>query len=344
MELYRSRRCRLTAGRGSAIRPEKRRRSAPLGTRRRYEMGYDLSPLPGQPDFGVIVTGFKPAMIDDPKVRKALYDLWIDKGLIVFRDTDGLDTHLKLSEVFGQNEEHPLLRGVDVPQADKVSVNIGEEGGGIYEINGEERGGWLAWHKDSIYTDALNHGGILWSIAVPERGGETGFIDQIAAYEALPEDLKQRIDGLNVIYKYTRDSWESKFGEHPQRRIRLSAFQAQTNMHYTTQSRVIHPMVYTQEQTGRKVINVSPWFADGIEGMENDEGDALLRDIIERITRPERAYFHKWVTGEMVLWDNWRMLHCACGTPLGMKRHMRRTTIHGDYALGRKEVAAETAG
>ncbi len=255
-------------------------------------MGYSLSPLPGQSDFGVVVTGFRPEMIDDPEVRRALYDLWIDKGLIVFRDTDGLDTHLKLSEVFGQNEEHPLLRGVDVPQADKVSINIGEEGGGVYEIHGEERGGWLAWHKDSIYTDSLNHGGILWSITVPERGGETGFIDQIAAYDALPEDLKQRIDGLNVIYKYTRDSWESKFGEQPDRRIRLSEFQAQTNMHYTTQSRVIHPMVYTQAETGRKVLNVSPWFADGIEGMENAEGDALLRNIIARITRPERAYFH----------------------------------------------------
>jgi taurine dioxygenase len=39
----------------------------------------------------------------------------------------------------------------------------------------------------------------------------------------------------------------------------------------------------------------------------------------------------------MVLWDNWRLLHCACGTPVGMRREMRRTTIHGDYKLGRKE-------
>ena len=160
-------------------------------------------------------------MLDDPKVRKELYDLWIDKGVVVFRELDGLETHLKLSEVFGEPEEHPLLRGVDVPRENKLSINIDEDGGGIYEVDGEERGGWLAWHKDSIYTDQINHGGILWSITVPERGGETGFIDQIAAYDALPEDLKARIEGLNVIYKYTRDSWESKFGEKPDRRIRL---------------------------------------------------------------------------------------------------------------------------
>ena len=95
-----------------------------------------------------------------------------------------------------------------------------------------------------------------------------------------------------------------------------------------------------QRETGRKVANVSPWFADGIEGLETPEGDALLREVIARITRPELAYFHKWAPGEMVLWDNWRMLHCATGTPAGMRRHLTRTIIAGDYALGRREGEA----
>lgn len=299
--------------------------------------GYKLSALPGQPNFGAVVEGFVPEMLDDESVRQALYNLWIDKGVIVFRNTDGLDTHVRLSEVFGTNEEHPLLRGVDVPYEDKISIHLGEEQGSEYEIDGEVRLGWLAWHKDSIYTDTLNHGGLLWSIEVPERGGETGFIDQIAAYEALPEEIKERIEGLNLIYKFTRDSLESRFGERPGRRIRLSPAQENADKHSAALSRSIHPIVFIQERTGRKVINVSPWFVDGIEGMENEEGDALLREVIAHITMPERTYFHKWVPGEMVLWDNWRMLHCATGTPLGMRRHMRRTTIFGDYALGRKE-------
>lgn len=263
--------------------------------------------------------------------------MWIDKAVVVFRNTDGLDTHVRLSQVFGRNEEHPLLRGVDVPQEDKISIHLGEQQGSECEIDGEVRLGWLAWHKDSIYTDTLNHGGLLWSIEVPERGGETGFIDQIVAYEALPEAIKRRIEGLNLVYKFTRDSLESRFGERPGRRIRLSPAQENADKHPAALSRSIHPMVFIQEGTGRKAINVSPWFVDGIEGMENEEGDALLREVIEHITKPERIHFHKWVPGEMVLWDNWRMLHCATGTPLGMKRHMRRTTIFGDYALGRKE-------
>jgi taurine dioxygenase len=310
-------------------------------------MGYTLSPLPGQSKFGVVVTGFQPEMLDDPQVRKDLYDLWIDKGVVVFRELSGHDIHIKLSYVFGEPEEHPLLRGVDMPRESKLIVDIefdgGEEMGNLYEVDGEARGSWLPWHSDSIYTDQINHGGILWSIKVPERGGETGFIDQIAAYEAMPDDLKERIEGLNVLYKYNVDSSQAKFGHLPDRLIRLGKHQAATMQHDTTRVRSVHPLVFTQPETGRKVVNVSPWFADAIEGMENEEGDALLREVIAHNLKPELTYFHKWVPGEMVLWDNWRLLHCATGVPMGMKRHMRRTTIAGDYALGRREVVEAAA-
>ena len=306
-------------------------------------MGLSFTPLPDQPAFGVVCRGLTPDMIDDPAIQKQLYDLWIDKGMIVFKDLEGLDTQMRLSEVFGESEEHPLLIGRDdFAREDKVSVKINEEAGGIYQVRGEELQGWLAWHKDSIYTDKLNHGGLLWAQVVPERGGQTGFIDQIAAYDTLPQRLKDACEGLNVLYVYTRDSWESKFGEHPERRIRLSAFQMTTEKDMK-RPRSVHPMIFTQPETGRKVINVSPWFADGIEGMENEEGDALLREVIEHIVAPGNEYYHHWTPGEMVLWDNWRMLHCAAGTPMGMKRLMRRTTIFGDYALGRKEKIKEPA-
>jgi taurine dioxygenase len=307
-------------------------------------MSYSLSPLPGQSEFGVVVTGFTPEMIDDPKIRKDLYDLWIDKGLVVFKNLSGLETQIHLSEVFGEPEVHPLLRNVDVPREDKLIINIDQDAGGHYIVDGEERAGWLAWHKDSMYTDKINHGGILSAIEVPERGGETGFIDQVAAYNALPEDLKKRIEGLNVIYKFTIDSWESKFGNKPEGRVSLTDVMVKISDDYKkTLVRSIHPMVAVQPGTGRKFVNVSPWFADGIEGMENDEGDALLREVIEHNTRPERVYIHKYTVGEMVLWDNWRMLHSACGTPPGLKRHMRRTTLFGDYGQGRLEEVAAAA-
>jgi taurine dioxygenase len=241
--------------------------------------------------------------------------------------------------VFGEIEEHPLLRGTDVPHEHPLTIDVDERAMGVYQIDGERRGGWQGWHKDSMYTAEINHGGILWARSVPGRGGETGFIDQIAAYDALPARLKARIEGLNVLYKFSRDSVDSRFGPKPDRRICRDPRRALLVDHADAQRRSIHPMVVAQPGTGRKFANVSPWFAEGIEGMENEEGDALLREVIDHITRPEGAYFHRWAAGEMVLWDNWRMLHCATGTPAGMKRRLSRTIIAGDYAMGRMEEA-----
>jgi taurine dioxygenase len=306
-------------------------------------MGYVLSPLPDRSEFGAVVAGMTPEMLGDAGVRTSLHDAWLDKGLLVFRDMDGLETLIRLSKVFGEPEEHPLLRGVDVPLEHRLTVDVDEKALGIYEVGGERRGGWQGWHKDSIYTDRINHGGILWSRVAPDRGGETGFIDQVDAYDALPDDLKARIEGLNILYKFSRDSADSRFGPKPDRRICRDPRRAALIMHENAQRRSIHPMIYVQPQSGRKVVNVSPWFADGIEEMETPEGDALLREVIGHITKPERTYFHKWLPGEMVLWDNWRMLHCATGTPAGMRRRLSRTIIAGDYALGRWEQVDESS-
>ena len=103
-----------------------------------------------------------------------------------------------------------------------------------------------------------------------------------------------------------------------------------------TYPRVIHPMVFTQAETGRKVLNVSPAFAEGIFELGGLDGDNLLREVISHCTDPATAYFHQWREDDMVLWDNWRVLHCATGVPPEQTRVMQRTTIKGDYALGRK--------
>ena len=191
--------------------------------------------------------------------------------------------------------------------------------------------------------DTINHGGILRAAVLPRRGGETGFIDRIAAYAALPDDLKQRIEGLRVIHQFLADATKAPFGERPDKCLQLSRNIRIALDHPSVQTPVTHPLVYTQKETGRKVLNVSPWHALAIEGMENAQGDALLKEVIDRLIRPELAYYHHWQPDDMVLWDNWRMLHCACGVPPDEQRKMRRTTIAGDYALGRRVDATAKA-
>ena len=108
-----------------------------------------------------------------------------------------------------------------------------------------------------------------------------------------------------------------------------------------TYPRVVHPMVFTQAETGRKVLNVSPGFAEGILELGGPDGDALLREVIAHCTDPATAWFHDWRDGDMVLWDNWRVLHEACGCNPEEERVVHRTTIKGDYGLGSSSTRLE---
>jgi taurine dioxygenase len=301
---------------------------------------FEVAALPGQDRYGAIVTGLDPAAIDDPSVRQALHDLWIAKGVIVFRGVaGGIATQLRLSEIYGEPEIHPMMTGTDIKTEHKAlaPIEFDREDGNIYEVGGEQRGGYLPWHFDGAYVDRINHGGILRPEVLPRRGGDTGFIDQIAAWDELPDRLKARIAGLNVVYPYQPDFTRARFGARVDRLVRMATLFRKGMEHPSVQVRAIHPLVYEQAETGKKVLHVSPWFADGIEGMENAEGDALLTEVIDHVIRPELMYFHKWQAGDMVLWDNWRMLHSASGVPPEETRIMRRTTIVGDYGLGRRE-------
>lgn len=298
---------------------------------------YQVRPLADGLAFGSVVTGLEPASLDDPGVARALYDLWIDRGLVVFRGLPGgLATHVRLSRVFGEPELHPLrVTGFDRPP-EISDIKYDPADGDVYELGGAELGGFLPWHFDLVYVARINHGGILRPVALPSRGGATGYIDQIAAYDALPAELKKRIAGRSVVYRFDIDAGHMRYGK-PEglRMLRMSSRAAVVMEQIERYPAVVHPLVYEQRETGRKVLNFSPWFALGVDGMSEDEGDALLHEVARHCLDESRAYFHRWSMDEMVLWDNWRMMHCATGVPRDESRHMQRTTIAGDYGMGR---------
>lgn len=99
--------------------------------------------------------------------------------------------------------------------------------------------------------------------------------------------------------------------------------------------RAVHPAVWTRK-SGEKVLHVSPWMAEGIEGNETPEGEALLQAVSREIfaLAKSHAYFHAWKPTDMLIWDNWRVLHAVSGHDPKYPRRMQRTTIKGDYGLG----------
>src|SRR5690349_7413702 len=183
---------------------------------------FDVAPLDGNPGFGAQVIGLDPASLAEPAVRQALYDLWIDKGVIVFRGLTGDETLLELSRCFGPLVQHPVRenRGAN---SFLTPVPFDPETGYLQEVDGERRGVFLPWHTDMIYLDRINRGGILRPERLPSRLGQTGFVDKIGAYERLPERLKARIEGLRVIYEYQLDPGAQKYARrHEIKVIRMS--------------------------------------------------------------------------------------------------------------------------
>jgi taurine dioxygenase len=301
-----------------------------------------LETRPLSDSVGVEVIGFEPGRPIDGDMRRALEDIFVEHGVMLFRGAGrSVEMHVALSRCFGELEHHPvkevwveghpeLIDLVTKPQ------EAGKPVSPVYEVEGRARAGWLPWHADLFYMAQINRGGILRAVTIPTEGGKTGFIDRIRLYETLPEGIKTRIDGLSVVYTFQPDMAQQKYGMPDGLKLVASSdildnLMARVERDFPP---VVHPMVYVQAETGRKVLNVSPLHATHIQGMEGEAGDALLAEVIDHCMKPGNAYHHDWAENDLVLWDNWRTLHSAEGVPVDCTRLMQRTTIKGDYGKG----------
>ncbi len=304
---------------------------------------FAVRPLDPTLPFGIRISELTRAMLDDQATREAIDQLFVEHGMIVFEDVEQSDEmQLAISNCFGPLKEHPVksLTRVDSDRLPGVIELRTKPGVGIVEVDGKQVSHWLPWHFDHCYNDELNRAGVLRSVERVEEGGLTGFLDGIAAYKALPEDLRARIEGQDVLYTLSTQYDHLKFGRPERYKVIelkpiTDAFKAQS----ASMSRAIHPAVWTRP-TGEKVLHVSSYMAEGLVGQENAEGDALLEEVCQAIRSiaATASYHHKWRPQDMVIWDNTRMLHCVSGNNPEDSRLMYRTTIAGDYGLGRWET------
>jgi taurine dioxygenase len=222
-----------------------------------------------------------------------------------------------------------------------IDMRHNPENGGIVEIKGKRLSQWLPWHFDHCYNNELNRAGVLRAVEIPPEGGMTGFADGIQLYNAISPELRDKIEDRNIIYTLNVDYSRMRFGvpENFSEIVPKPAV-AQFNEDAKKMPRAIHPAVWTR-QSGEKVLHVSPWMAEGLEGQETPEGDELLEAVCQEINRKVQPYFHQWSPTDMVIWDNWRMLHSVSGHDPSVPRRMQRTTIKGDYGLGYFEGGAE---
>lgn len=273
--------------------------------------------------------------------QQTLLDAWIQYGILLLRNMPNSDeAHMRLSRVFGEMEpaataamnskDNPYMMDLIYdPQNEDPRFNQ------HYNVDGHDRAGYIGWHWDQAFMPTIVRGAVLRMVEPAREAGETGFADAIAAYDRLPDDLKARIEGLEVIYDFCGRMDANRFGVGKLRalpRKEVPSKDSKTGFDFPA---VVHPLVITQHETGRKVLKLCPMHFPRIMGMDEVESDALIGELTDYLLDPAHVYYHKWRKGDMVVWDNWRVVHSAAGVPLDVPRHGRRTTIMGDYAVGR---------
>lgn len=178
------------------------------------------------------------------------------------------------------------------------------------------------WHTDHSYDEKPALGSILSAIEMPEVGGDTVFCSMAAAYDALSEPFRKRLDGLEAWH----GSYHVFVGSSAARKARA---EGRLGANAEPEPDVKHPLIIRHPLSGRKCIYVNPQFTTGVDGMSKVESDALLNGIYEHCRKPEFQCRVRWREGDLTMWDNRATWHKAINDYHGHRRYMHRITIEG---------------
>jgi alpha-ketoglutarate-dependent 2,4-dichlorophenoxyacetate dioxygenase len=223
------------------------------------------------------------------------------------------------SRLFGQLEIAPNTRGDKIrsPHPEIWNVTNLDKFGGFQketDASRQYRLGNQLWHTDSSFRQVAGMWSMLSAKLIPPRDADTEFADCRAAYDALPQTMKARIEGLRCEHNvwYSRSLKGGYTPTEEERKQRPPAF---------------HPLVRTIPGSGRKALYLASHVRQ-IVGWDFDESRKLLDELMEFATQPQFVHAHKWSVGDLVIWDNRCTMHRA--TPFEdnvYARDMRRTTV-----------------
>nr|WP_252730540.1 TauD/TfdA family dioxygenase [Pseudomonas fluorescens] len=178
------------------------------------------------------------------------------------------------------------------------------------------------WHSDLSYKELPSLGSMLHAEELPSEGGDTLFADMHKAWEHLPGHLRNAVEGRSAAHSYTARYSETKFEGNWRPTL--------TPEQLAQVAEVVHPVVRTHPENGRKVLFVSEGFTTRIVGLPDDESRDLLAQLYAYSVLPENIYRHQWQPHDLVFWDNRSLIHLAAGCPSHLRRKLFRTTIQGD--------------
>ena len=280
---------------------------------------------------GAEIRGLDLSAPADEALRKALNADFAKHHVLVFRDQElSPPQFAQAGEIFGPllSQHHKDIRALGHPEVFEIrNVEIAP---GKYRIAGE-----------TFHTDHSNHpcppkATSLHTVSLPSRGGDTQFVNMHFAYDELPDAMKRRIDGLKAVHAF-----ESRYTPRKMRELSPESRKA-------LPPPTLHPLVRVHPDNGRKFLYLNPVRMDSIVGMEDGEAMALIGELMAHSTQKKFEYRHKWVMGDMVIWDDRSVMHQANGD-YDMKevRHLYRIMVQDDPKLwaaeGEKALATAAA-
>jgi taurine dioxygenase len=221
------------------------------------------------------------------------------------------DQHLDLgalkrfSEQFGEIQG-PATRGHDetreYPEIDILS-NLKEDGKYIGSPDAGQD-----WHTDMTYREVPGFVNVLYGLRIPHRDGKplggTEFANMHRAFDALPDEIKTRLDGMTATHNI------EKFWEH-MRRVHNSPRPPMTDGQRRRRPPVVHPVFLTHPITGRKVLYCNPGFAERINELPEGESDEMLEYLFAHQLQPQFRWTNAWAENDLLIWDHLGTLHRA---------------------------------
>ena len=252
----------------------------------------------------------------DPETEDALNNAFAENIVLCIRNQRFTpEQYAAAARLFGKPEVQ-LNEGFNFPDLPEVGVLSSEDKDALGTGKRIIRG--TTWHTDHSFRAVPPKATMLYALVVPESGGDTSFCNTRAAYDALPEATKRRIDGLKAVHTYEASRSAKKM-------VTLSEDVAQKTPD------VVHPLVRKHLPTGRNALYLSTTRLERIIGLDRAESDALIDELVAHATQPRFQYHHKWRVGDLVIWDNRCSLHHAnADYPLAAKRLLHRIILRGE--------------
>ncbi len=276
------------------------------------------------PTIGALISGVDLREPLDDDTYGALRRALLKYKVLFFRDQDITPAqHVAVAQRFGQLEIHPAFpHHPDHPEL----VILGR--------NDSKRGRENLYHSDVSWREIPSMGSMLRCVQCPEVGGDTIWINMVAAYEALPEDIKARIAGLEAVHDI----------------LPLFGIAIPKDQHASTREKfppVAHPVVRIHPETGEKILYVNEAFTTHLSNYGHLTADAyrigfdfklaeleLLQYLFRQAQAPEYQVRLKWQPNTIAFWDNRSCQHYAVQDYFPAPRHMMRATVIGDRPVG----------